>query len=187
MINTLHLYAYCNYPNHLKKALKNGSSMINSIFNKNPLSIAMLKGFKNCISSVISTLDNYLVIHPYSLKNLSIDGLIKLNLSSCSSLVTFYESIFRKDASEHLAKFCGTSVQLPVQFLSKNIYIENCNLLNKEALKEQEKPIVFISSYVLLDLTVGSQKSIDFLYSIHYSPNPSIMMTSLIQEIIHYK
>ncbi|CAG9325632.1 unnamed protein product [Blepharisma stoltei] len=161
--------------------------MINSVFNQNPLSIAILKGFKNCITSVILSLDNYLVIHPYSLKNLSIDSLIKLNLSSCGSLVTFYQSIFRKDTSEHLAKFCCNSAQLPVQFLSKNIYIENRNLLSKEALKEQEKPIAFMSSHILLDLTFGSQKSIDFLYSIHDSPNPNIIMTSLIQDIIRYK
>ncbi|CAG9325619.1 unnamed protein product [Blepharisma stoltei] len=66
MINTLHLYAYCNYPNNLKKALKNSSSMINSVFNQNPLSIAILKGFKNCINSIILSLDNYLVVHIYT-------------------------------------------------------------------------------------------------------------------------
>mmetsp|Transcript_26106 Transcript_26106/g.25730 ORF Transcript_26106/g.25730 Transcript_26106/m.25730 type:complete len:162 (-) Transcript_26106:192-677(-) len=161
--------------------------MINTVFNQNPLSIAIRKGYSNCVSTIIFSLDKYLPIHPYSLKSLSNDTLVKLNSSNCSSLLKFYDAIFRKDTSEHAAKFCSNSAEIPIHFWSENIFIENSNFLDSKALKEQERPITFLSSYVMLDLTVGSQASIDFLFSIYDSPNPNIMMTPIIQEIIRYK
>mmetsp|Transcript_26356 Transcript_26356/g.25993 ORF Transcript_26356/g.25993 Transcript_26356/m.25993 type:complete len:113 (+) Transcript_26356:220-558(+) len=111
MINTLHLYAYFNYPNHLKLALKNRSSMINTIYNQNPLSIAIHKGFSNCVSTIILSLGKYLSYHPYSLTSLSNSTLIKLNLSNCNSLLKFYEALFRKDTKDSTAKFCSTSTE----------------------------------------------------------------------------
>jgi len=161
--------------------------MINTVFNQNPLSIAIRKGYSNCVSTIIFSLDKYLPIHPYSLKSLSNDVLVKLNLSNCSSLLKFYDAIFRKDTSGHAAKFCSSTTEIPIYFCSENIFIENSNFLDSKALKEQERPITFLSSYVMLDLTVGSQASIDFLFSIYDSPNPNIMMTPIIQEIIRYK
>lgn len=123
VLTPMHFFAYLNRTEHLKKSLESGSTLSNSSFNENPLSLAAKQQFIDCTEIIIHHLVKHynLVKNPYLLRVLNNKSIITLNNIQNKRLAKLYELFMRKASNSKLPQLINNRIKTPIYRFSDEV------------------------------------------------------------------
>ena len=188
-LTPMHFFAYLNHTSYLKKSLGAGSTLSNSSFNENPLSLAARQNFKDSVSIIIKHIaKNYdLEKNPYLLRVINNNSIINLNSIEIPNLTKLYDLFVRQSTSAKLPKIISSSHNLPIYISSDEVtpIAKEFSIGNID--DNRGKEVTFYETLVKLNLTIGCTDSNDFLQSLMSTPNKEILTSKYVQIILEYK
>ena len=185
-INLLHIYAYYGMFEHLKSSIENRFSMINSINNETPLTIALYRKSYEITEYLIDQLCDAAATNKYIMSSIE-DSLALLNIFGSSNLNKLYDTALRVSDDSSLPRFCTGNYDFPTYCLSDSFSINPINFIAVEDRSNEGEMIVFKESLVKYNFSPGSKWSIEFLTTIIDCPNQEIFRTKFIQSLLIHK
>ncbi|CAG9316750.1 unnamed protein product [Blepharisma stoltei] len=181
MITPLQIYTFFNMTECISKSLENRPNFASTSFNLDPISIAVKKNLKDSLSILLQHL--MLCENPFVFSLVSKEILIGINSADYPIIQQFYATVFKKAENLNLPMQCSKTVWNPIFFHSDIFVPKSIDFFGNDKIIE-EKTISFWYTLLPLNLTLGSQDSIDFLQSILCTPNKSIFRTQFIKMIL---
>jgi WD40 repeat protein len=182
-----HILAYENRHDTLFPVLledANKAPFCSTIKKETPLSISVEMDHKSCIETCLKYLKsefnrkNKLAYVPLGA------CLTKLNSLEISSIPRLYETLYQRNLSQHLPRFCMHGTELPSLYHSEDFLIKSSNLIPNDLVSTHGLSIVFYNSLCPIDLENGTNGSIEFLESLINCSFPEIFRTKLLQTIL---
>ncbi|CAG9312746.1 unnamed protein product [Blepharisma stoltei] len=182
-VNVLHIYAYLNKWQDIKKAMKASCRFLIMDTGENPLSIALSRKAFRSADMIIKYLAKYYAPkNPYIFHSLEdiITILPKYNLSNTHLL---FSAAFPEHHKKDLAVFGLVK--------KKNIILSKTRSIKCEALcktgDDAGESVIFRASLCKFALNSGADDSISFLFCLMNCENTELFQTPLIQAILKYK
>ena len=184
-INILHFYAYFNMPEYLAQSIANGTPLLNSVCNSNPLTISLEMKHKECVEMILKSAWKRSSYNPFTLSLITEASILTLNCIDTYLLPKFYRLLLTKPYA--LPKYCSEKTRLPVMHLSSTQALVPKHLLGEAAFAGNETEVYFLQSSIPLSLIPGSRNSIVFLRSFMNSKQSEVFATEFIQTVLQYK
>lgn len=185
-ICTMHIYAYFNMSEHIRRGLEAGGPFYPSKRGPTPMTISIEKNFSECISAIFKVIDKMAHENMFCFYYLE-RSIVDLNYKGFSGLDKFYRIIFRRSVNTSLPKFCDEKAKLPVYISSDFIIPKAENFMKMDMYTKEGKAIMFMQTLVKLNLTIGSNDSLHFLDSLKECEGSDVLETPLIQFILEQK
>ena len=181
----LHIFAYFGMTDFVKSSLLNDASMNSDYLGKTPLKLSLLGKHKNTIQAFLK----FFIKNPGSnlFLGLSItfSDLLSINNFGFQGLERLYDSLLCKNIFSRLPTYCSENYSLPKFFVSENLLLKKFELLYFN--ENDGISVEFFVSAIRLNMTEGSQESIDFFHSILDCENQELFRSKFIQYYIDRK
>lgn len=185
LINTAHIYAYFNMPEHLANCLNNNTSFLFSKKGLSPLDISHQRGHTECVNVIVNNIlkqSNDKLVNCFKGETLA-----DLNYKGYKCLDKVYFNLLVKSQSKSLPKACSLNQVLPIITLSDNFEPVTSEFGLRLLTGGDGKLVEFYQSAIKLDMAIGTQESIKFMDSIVRSPNDDIFKSSLMGFMLEKK
>lgn len=182
-INTLHLYTFLNMSDYLKNSLENFSPLLAHPYS--PFCYSIFLDLRSIRGTLLSTIIQLGEMNPYIFKLVE-PHLVTLNIVGLNELYDLYEAAYMQVSRSYLPATCSIYASLPQRKAALNQRIQKEDFFNEEDLTEGVT-VMYKENYLGINMNIGSNKSIEFIYSLINCPNPQILRASFVQDMVKYK
>ena len=162
------------------------NSFFPTISGHTPIFIALSRNFIDLIELFFKVFKEKSIKNPFCLYYLE-DSLIELNKKSVSCLHKLYKIALGISFEKFNPKFCIESSNFPIILESSSILTDYTQFMPLKNYSVLGKAIIFKQTFIKINITLGSQESIDFIDSLLKCENKFIFNTQLIQIILNEK
>ena len=184
-INLLTLLTYFNKSEVIME-FSDSNSFFPTISGHTPIFIALSRNFIDLIELFFKVFKEKSIKNPFCLYYLE-DSLIELNKKSVSCLHKLYKIALGISFEKFNPKFCIESSNFPIILESSSILTDYTQFMPLKNYSVLGKAIIFKQTFIKINITLGSQESIDFIDSLLKCENKFIFNTQLIQIILNEK
>lgn len=185
-INSLHLYAFYNYDEHLSKALKDKAPFFTTAHGHSPLSIALKYKYHKCVSVILRELRVRFETNPYIFQSLE-NCLADLNRSGFDKLHILYKVLLSKTTNSNMPKFSEKKLKSQVILQSSSFLPNKEDFIDFMNFSNEGNSINFLQTFVKLPMLAGTSDSIKFLKGLDSCSNIHIFDTPFIQVFLQEK
>ena len=191
-INLLHIYAY--YDNHqlIEEEIEHKNTCFFSTTEKwTPFTLSMKLEYAGIMKTLLNklcalSLDNSNLNNLLTVRLLETD-LCELNLFGFDPLHKLYTSLLIDDSNPNLRHLCDESVFLPKVILSDKVFCDEKEFGIAKQDPENANAVKYLRSLTRFDMVIGSQKSLDFIYSLKECSIDKVFTTKIIIVLIEEK
>lgn len=186
-INVLHLYAYFNKIELLKKSIEDGTGFFVSRSGYSPLDICLEMNNEDCLDFFYRYIKKISRTNPLFLQVLG-DSLSRI----CENLFTkshkFLDMLLIKSIDSTLVKYHHTNKSLPIIMLSSTLFLDKAHqFMNPSEYTSDGTALQFLQTYFKMNMTPGSLESISLIRSIIKTDNENIFSSNFIQTVLNEK